>query len=88
MYVAYEYILWIAGYIKGLHKDTPFMQILHQRIRRSQLFKRFVVIVEFLKVNQDKQNGHKVSMTRSTNSKMSNMINGQVDNAQKESVES
>ena len=82
------YRLQDTSFIKGLHKDTPFMQILHKRIRRSQLFKRFVVIVEFVKVNQDKQNDHKVSMTRSTNSKMSNMINGQVDNAQKESVES
>ena len=56
-------------FIQGVHKDTPFMQTLHKRMRRSQLFKRFVLIVEFLKVNQDKQNGRKVSMTRSTNSK-------------------
>ena len=63
------YRLQDMSFIQGEHKDTPFMQTLHKRVQRSQLFKRFVVIVEFLKVNQDKQNGHKVSMTRSTNSK-------------------
>ena len=63
------YRLQDTSFIQGEHKDTQFTQTLPKRVRQSQLFKRFVVIVEFLKVNQDKRNGHKVSMTRSTNSK-------------------
>ena len=47
MYVFYR--LQDTSFIQGEHKDTPFMQTLHKRVQQSQLFKRFVVIVEISK---------------------------------------